>query len=481
MGDRKYRSKTSSNVDDTLFASKVRSTSRAPSNSIVISRAELEQTKAHSKIWTEADEAQRLADVEVQQETKLKAARDRKAKMLQLEENAKSKAKKSDIELDREGRKRIVRQLADKDVDENLDLVKMLNTLGARAAAFTIRDQQLEEKARREQRKHEYDERQDVLMEIDRLTDLKMRDEADTERRVKRIEDRKVIVEQIEARRRKKLLEEEQREQENRQMLALVAKYEDEDKAAAEKHRVTVIESRHEVMRANEAAIGRKETAKQRERDEEEAILLYQARSDEMMRKREEDEARVADAKKALQAKLLAQQERLANTQAAVDELRARRYAEERERRERQREEDEAKTKARRMGDLQQARVDQAAQKQRQAARDAILQEDEYASTLRLAHDVAERERSEAAARGSRAKEHRELLQGQISHAENSRTTTNRAKLEEGRKLKMEFAEERAKLEGIRDKMVSDMEKKGYNPRYLSEIRGCDIQKLQMR
>jgi hypothetical protein len=44
-----------------------------------------------------------------------------------------------------------------------------------------------------------------------------------------------------------------------------------------------------------------------------------------------------------------------------------------------------------------------------------------------------------------------------------------------------EFAQERAKLEAIRDKMVDDMEKKGYNPRYLSEIRAADIQKLQMR
>lgn len=36
-------------------------------------------------------------------------------------------------------------------MDENLDMVKMLNTLGARAAAFTIRDQQL---ADLEQRAH---------------------------------------------------------------------------------------------------------------------------------------------------------------------------------------------------------------------------------------------------------------------------------------------------------------------------------------
>ena len=56
------------------------------------------------------------------------------------------KAKKSDIEIAKLARERTIRDLATKQMDENSDLVKMLNTLGARAAAFTIRDQQLEEK-----------------------------------------------------------------------------------------------------------------------------------------------------------------------------------------------------------------------------------------------------------------------------------------------------------------------------------------------
>ena len=42
-------------------------------------------------------------------------------------------------------RENTIRELAEKQVDQNLDMVKMLNSLGARAAAFTIRDQQLAE------------------------------------------------------------------------------------------------------------------------------------------------------------------------------------------------------------------------------------------------------------------------------------------------------------------------------------------------
>jgi hypothetical protein len=100
---------------------------------------------------------------------------------------------------------------------------------------------------------------------------------------------------------------------------------------------------------------------------------------------------------------------------------------------------------------------------------------------MRHGQHIALREQNEAESRSRRAKNHRDVLQEQISAAEIRRSEDNRTKLEEGRKLKAEFAEERAKLEAIRDRMVSDMEKKGYNPRYLSEIRGTDIKKLQMR
>ena len=82
------------------------------------------------------------AESELAQEEKHRQARARKERMLQLEASAKAKSRKSDMELEREARKGAIRQMADKALDENLDLVKMLNTLGARAAAFTIRDQQ---------------------------------------------------------------------------------------------------------------------------------------------------------------------------------------------------------------------------------------------------------------------------------------------------------------------------------------------------
>lgn len=74
----------------------------------------------------------------------------------------------SDAEVAEEAKKQQIREAAGKQVDDSLDAVKLLNSMAARATAFTIRDQQLEEKKRLEHLDKEVDRRTDILIEIDR-------------------------------------------------------------------------------------------------------------------------------------------------------------------------------------------------------------------------------------------------------------------------------------------------------------------------
>jgi len=469
-------------VDDSLFASsKPKRGAKKEASGVVISRSELNNIRNRAVVRSDEDERKELAAKEAAFERKQAAARARQERMLKKEEEAKKKAKKSDVELMKETREQTIRELAEKQVDENLDLVKMLNTLGARAAAFTIRDKQLAEKDGRELIEKNYNQRMDMLMEVDRLTDLQRRETDEETRRRKRLEDRSVIVEQIKGREKYKMLLEEEREQENQAMLALMKKYQDEDQAAAEKRAVEVKRSRAEVMAANAQAIKRKEMAKLQEREEVEAILAYQAQKDQELAQREADEEEKANMAKERQAKLLAMQEKTQNKQAEIDELRARRHQEEKERRERARETAEAELKATRMSEMSAARTQQAAQKKAMMAREAVMQQQEYEEAVRHAMVEMERESKEAAARAENSALHREVLQKQINFREDYRRRHRNDKFEEGRKLKQEFAAERAKLETIRDKMVADMELKGVNPKYLTEMKGADIQKMQMR
>jgi hypothetical protein len=159
-------------------------------------------------------------------------------------------------------------------IDQQNDLVKLLNTYSQRAMAFTIRDQQMADKKRREALEGDYERRMDIAMEIDRLKELGSREKEEADKLAKRVEDRHVIIDQIEARKKLKILQEEAREQENKQMLQTIKKYEEEDKVAAEKKEVHIAKSRVEVIKANKvrarAARQRKsEGSERRERERE--------------------------------------------------------------------------------------------------------------------------------------------------------------------------------------------------------------------
>merc|ERR1712072_113559 len=104
-----------------------------------------------------------------------------------------------------------------------------------------------------------------------------------------------------------------------------------EDAAAAVVTKAEQERARIEVMEANKASIERKHAEKQRDRDEEEAILLYQARKDELMRKREQEEKEIQDEKNRLAKAMLDSQEKIMDNSAELDALRARRYAEAKE------------------------------------------------------------------------------------------------------------------------------------------------------
>ena len=50
-----------------------------------------------------------------------------------------------------------------------------------------------------------------------------------------------------------------------------------------------------------------------------------------------------------------------------------------------------------------------------------------------------------------------------------------------GANFKQETVKEEARLTVLRDKMISDMEQKGVNPKYLGEMKNVDIRKLLQR
>lgn len=342
--------------------------------------------------------------------------------MRELEKRAASLAKKSDSEIAEEARKKAIREMAEKQIDLSQDTVKLLSSMGQRAIAFTIRDQQLEEKKRLQDIERKVEQRTDMMMELDRLKELKLREEEDLAKRSKRVEDRSVINEQIAARQKARLLELEAREQENLAMRQLMRKYEEEDEVAAAKKRVEIERSRAEVVKANEEAIERKKLVKIQEKKEMEDILIYQAMKDAEFAKREEEERAIEKAKKERQAKLLAEQEKAQNNAGKLDELRARRAAEAKERQERQREKEDALKRKAAMKELLESRAKQAADKAERVKAIKEQEKEELLTQMQYSKKLAEREEEEERRKAEKVVQFRTTLQAQIDEIQRLRS-----------------------------------------------------------
>jgi hypothetical protein len=454
--------------------------------------------KTDAEIQYDRERAQEL------REEKEKKSKERKEKMRALEKRAELLAKKSDMEIAELSRKQTIREMAEKQIDNNSDVVKLLNSMSQRAAAFTIRDQQLDEKHRIEQLQKEIDSRKNIEIEVDRLKDIRRREEEENYKKSKRVEDRKVINEQIDARQRTRLLELEAREQENQAMRNLMKKYEDEDRHNAEKKTVEIAKSRVEVVAANEDAIRRKKENRLREKKEMEDILIYQAMKDAELAKREEEEAEIERLKKERQAKLLAQQERAQNNAGKLDELRARRAAEEKERIARQQEKEEAMRRKHEMKNLLEARAKQAQDKIEKQKQTKLQEQDEILNQMAYTKKMDDREAQEQRVKHQKVEQFKKTLQEQINEIERARSRyfifcvflflfllifcvsfllyhRQRHEGDGGPNIREELIREEEKLRVIRDKMIRDLETQGVNPKYLSEMKNLDIGKMLRR
>ncbi len=125
-------------------------------------------------------------------------------------------------------------------------------------------------------------------------------------------------------------------------MRQMMSRYADEDQRKAQQRAQEIARSKIEFIRANEEAIRMRGAIKEREKQEMEDILVYQAIKDAELAKREQEEAELEKVKRERLVQMLATQERAQSNAGKLDEIRARRAAEEKERLARQRERDEA-------------------------------------------------------------------------------------------------------------------------------------------
>ncbi|KAG3113267.1 hypothetical protein PI124_g14599 [Phytophthora idaei] len=444
---------------------------------VVVPEDELERIKAETKILTAADlealEAKREADQEHQRLT----SKARKEHMLKLSEEAGLRAPKSEIEQIFSAEKQEILRRARVLKDQMHDSVKLMKTLGTRAQAFTIRDQQLKVKKDLEDQHHVYDEKMNTLMEIERLESLKRQEHRDEVKKQKRYADRKVLEDQIEDRRRQRQKESEIVAQEAQEMLAKIQRQQEEEAEKEKAKALRAQRSMEEIKRFNEDTLMRKQDVQRKIKEEEDAMYAYQMKKAEDLKLREEEEAQRRHEAELRCAKLRSMQEKMANAKAELDELRAKRAAEARERQAREADMALARKHKEEMDELRRAREAQALHRERARVKEATLQQREYDSIMVQVESDKARVKEEDEKRKLASMAHRRVLQSQIEEKERLKKLTFVKKQEEGQALKEEYARELEKLERIRMEEVGELVEAGVNPLYLSEMKALVIEK----
>ncbi len=451
-------------------------TATASSDTIVLSATELARIKSLSALQTvEALLAERDRNDQRLQVQKA-AAQTRKQKMVALAEEARARADKTNGETAEEAalahaRDVALRAGALEKRDEELDTVKCLRGLAAQAEAFALRDRQLQEKAAAAAKQKEQDAEMHRRMEEAWQRDVLSREVEAARLVAQRTQMRDALATQMKARAHQKLLEEEGREQEG---MALLSQFQASQATEVRKQRdkrAHMAQLRREVLDANAQAIQARRAAHAQEKEELIALREYQSKKDAELRAREEADAARALAKKARQAELLVQQERVQTNQLEVEERRIQRAAQQKERVARQHEQEEAERRRQETVALKEELLRQVQDKKAKYKKAAAGEEAAHEYARQHAQRTHDRERAEQERKAEMNKDHLAFLKQQVEDAEARRRAVRKNKFDEGEKLKQAAAGELAKLEAIRARLLAALEAKGVEEKYLAHLR----------
>ncbi|OHS95857.1 hypothetical protein TRFO_10258 [Tritrichomonas foetus] len=227
---------------------------------------------------------------------------------------------------------------AEAKANEELDEVKAMNAEMMQARVRTIRDQQMLLKKRREQQEKEEDAAMARKLEENRQRAIKIYENREIMLKEQRKLGGEVLMAQIEEKRANNNLEMTRREREKLEMIRANKRALEEEQSIVAEKKKRSSEFLTECMTANSLAMKRKQQEKEREIEESNAIIAYQKEK----AAREEEYERKVLAQKALKEKEIAEvrklQQRVLDSKAIEDELRARRITEEQERKAREQE-----------------------------------------------------------------------------------------------------------------------------------------------
>lgn len=238
----------------------------------------------------------------------------------------------SDIEKENLEINKTMKNKAQKLLDENTDEAKEMNKLIMYAKVASIRDKQLQETQLKQDEYKKYNEKLDLMMEIDRLKELQLQEEREKIRKDQQYAGKLVIIDQIKERDFERMRGLEQKEKEKIIMLRQVKELEEEEVRNNELKKKQAAKLAKEVEESNFRAAEIKEKKKIEEKELELKIHEYNINRAKKEEEEIAEKKRLQEEKEKEVQKMRERQERAKDKQAELDSIRAKRAYEEAER-----------------------------------------------------------------------------------------------------------------------------------------------------
>ncbi|KAG8340272.1 Trichohyalin plectin like domain [Trypanosoma vivax] len=439
----------------------------APRDSTILTRTELDIIRdmiAGKNIMTTTRTAVRARS---------EAAEEHKRRMMQYDDQRRMNGDFEDKSLEKvedEQNRLLNLERAKTLLDEQFDEVKAMNQILGEAKCIAVRNAQIAERKLREEEEKEYERKMEELMAVEAEKALKMykdREQQQVENRKKTLA---IIRAQLDEREKDRIRKLEVLQAEQEAMTRHIARLHEE--AAAEKLRQQEKERRvmEAVALANADQISLKKRQQEMEEEEMKRISEYIKKKQERERLYAEEQQRIRDEKEREVARLRAQQLRVQNKQAQLDEIRAQReqeaYAREVRRKERERKEHE-------MAMLQELATlrEQQIEERKRLKSEQRKQEEEEMERIVAVHKVAEEKERQRKMEMRRQYEENSLaVLKQIMDVEERRRRERQEAVAEGNHLMMQLREREAAIAAIRERKLRELEELGVPDEYFQAL-----------
>ena len=355
-------------------------------------------------------------------------------------------------------------------VDPDDDAIKDLNILCKNAKIATIRDKQLDERKQMENMYKKKEERLDLMMELERLKEIKFKEEK--EKHIKKLnnESQNVLIDQILDNERVRIKKRELIEKEKIQMKLQLEKFEEEEKKRI-LHEKQLKEVRiKQCLDVDKYAILMKQKKKIEEKEEELKDAKYNI---EKAKKEEEyikEKKRIALEKEKEIQLMREKQKKAQDKQAELDAIRAQRDYDEAERKAILKEKEEEIMKHKKLMECIEENENHKKVKEKQMADELMREKEENERMKKERERAIEEEKERKREKIKLMMENGAFVQNQIKEKAEKERGTWKEKVEERRKVKQKHDAYYNSIEMIKQRKIAELRALNIKDKYILPV-----------